>query len=97
MLSREVEQAFCEATGLKLISVVGIPDERLGEVAVAIALSSDQVDWPPVLDKVRSRLAGFKMPRQVYVTDAMPMTATNKIQRATLRQWIAQNRLTRVV
>jgi fatty-acyl-CoA synthase len=93
----EVEQALCEATGLKLISVVGIPDDRLGEVTVAIALSSDQVDWPPVLDKVRSRLAGFKMPRQVYVTDAMPMTATNKIQRATLRQWIAQNRLTRVV
>jgi acyl-coenzyme A synthetase/AMP-(fatty) acid ligase len=37
------------------------------------------------------------MPRQVYVTDAMPMTATNKVQRATLRQWIGQSRLTRVV
>jgi acyl-CoA synthetase (AMP-forming)/AMP-acid ligase II len=93
----EVEQALCEETGLKLISVVGVPDERLGEVAAAIALSSDQVDWPRVLEKVRSRLAGFKMPRQVYLTDAMPMTATNKIQRAVLRQWIGQSRLTRVV
>jgi fatty-acyl-CoA synthase len=93
----EVEQALCEATGLKLISVIGVPDERLGEVAAAVALSSEKVDWPQVLDRVRSRLAGFKMPRQVYVTDAMPMTATNKIQRATLRQWIGQSRLTRVV
>jgi fatty-acyl-CoA synthase len=93
----EVEQVLCEETGLKLISVVGVPDERLGEVTAAIALSSDQVDWPRVLEKVRSRLAGFKMPRQVYLTDAMPMTATNKIQRATLRQWIGQSRLTRVV
>ena len=93
----EVEQALCEETGLKLISVVGVPDERLGEVAAAIALASDNVDWPQVLDKLRSRLAGFKMPRQVYVTDAMPMTATNKVQRATLRQWIGQSRLTRVV
>jgi acyl-CoA synthetase (AMP-forming)/AMP-acid ligase II len=93
----EVEQVLCEETGLKLISVVGVPDERLGEVTAAIALSSDQVDWPRVLEKVRSRLAGFKMPRQVYLTDAMPMTATNKIQRATLRQWIGQRRLTRVV
>lgn len=93
----EVEQALCEATGLKLISVIGVPDERLGEIAAAIALSSENVDWPQVLDRVRSRLAGFKMPRQVYVTDAMPMTATNKVQRATLRQWIGQNRLTRVV
>jgi fatty-acyl-CoA synthase len=93
----EVEQALCEATGLKLISVIGVPDERLGEVAAAVALSSERVDWPQVLDRVRSRLAGFKMPRQVYVTDAMPMTATNKVQRATLRQWIGQSRLTRVV
>jgi fatty-acyl-CoA synthase len=93
----EVEMVLCEETGLKLISVVGVPDERLGEVAAAIALASDPVDWPCVLDKVRSRLAGFKMPRQVYLTDTMPMTATNKIQRATLRQWIGESRLTRVV
>jgi fatty-acyl-CoA synthase len=93
----EVEQALCEETGLKLISVVGVRDERLGEVAAAIALSSEEIDWPRVLDSVRSRLAGFKMPRQVYVTQAMPMTATNKVQRATLRQWIEQGRLTRVI
>ena len=93
----EIEQALCEETGLKLISVVGVPDERLGEVAAAIALASDAVDWPNVLDKVRGRLAGFKIPRHVYVTDAMPMTATNKVQRATLRQWIGQSRLTRVI
>ena len=37
------------------------------------------------------------MPRQVYVTDAMPMTATNSVQRAVLREWIGQSRLTRVV
>ena len=42
----EVEQALREETGLKLISVVGVPDERLGEVAAAIALASDNVDWP---------------------------------------------------
>jgi acyl-CoA synthetase (AMP-forming)/AMP-acid ligase II len=93
----EVEQALCEETGLKLISVVGVPDERLGEVAAAIALASENVDWRQVLDKVRARLAGFKMPRQVYVTDTMPMTATNKVQRAILRQWIAESRLTRII
>jgi len=93
----EIEQALCEETGLKLISVVGVPDERLGEVAAAIALASENVDWRQVLDKVRARLAGFKMPRQVYVTDTMPMTATNKVQRATLRQWIAESRLTRII
>jgi acyl-CoA synthetase (AMP-forming)/AMP-acid ligase II len=93
----EVEQVLCEETGLKLISVVGVPDQRLGEVAAAIALASDRVDWPNVLEKVRTRLAGFKMPRQVFVTESMPMTATNKIQRATLRQWIQESRLTRVV
>ncbi|MDQ8729190.1 class I adenylate-forming enzyme family protein [Bradyrhizobium sp. LHD-71] len=93
----EVEQALCEETGLKLISVVGVPDERLGEVAAAVAPASENVDWLQVLDKLRARLAGFKMPRQVYVTDAMPMTATNKVQRAVLRQWIGQDKLRRVV
>ena len=79
------------------MTLLGVPDERLGEVAAAIALASETVDWRQVLEKVRTRLAGFKMPRQVYVTDTMPMTATNKVQRAILRQWIAESRLTRII
>ena len=36
------------------------------------------------------------MPRQVYVTDAMPMTATNKVQRSVLQKQIAGGQLERV-
>lgn len=92
----EVEQALRDETGLKMISVVGIPDERLGEIAVAVAICSTGIEWGPVLERLRSRLAGFKMPRQVYLAKSLPMTATNKVQRAQLQQWIGQNRLTRV-
>ena len=34
-------------------------------------------DWQAVLASCASRLAGFKMPRQIYTADALPMTATN--------------------
>ena len=93
----EVEQALREETGLKLISVVGVPDERLDEVAAAVVVGVRPGRLAAVLREMRTRLAGFKMPKSIYTADELPMTATNRVQRATLRQWIGQSRLTRVV
>jgi acyl-coenzyme A synthetase/AMP-(fatty) acid ligase len=50
-----------------------------------------------VLREMRTRLAGFKMPKSIYTADELPMTATNRVQRAVLREWIADGKLTRVV
>ncbi|WP_162685657.1 class I adenylate-forming enzyme family protein [Roseovarius amoyensis] len=93
----EVERVVTEVTGLKEVSVVGIPDGRLGEIAALVYCSSDDHDWPSTLEAMAKRLAGFKMPRRVYKTDAMPMTATNKVQRVTLQKWIREDELARII
>jgi len=93
----EVEIAVQALTGLKEISILSVPDRRLGEVVGMVVLDTAQCDWRAMLGDLSKRLAGFKMPRQIYATDAMPMTATNKVQRATLQQWIKEGRLQRLL
>jgi len=93
----EVEQALRDACGLPQVCVLGVPDARLDEVAAAVVVGAADADWQAVLGKMRARLAGFKMPRQVYTADTLPMTATNRVQRAVLRDWIVAGKLRRVV
>ena len=76
--------------------MLGVPDARLDEVAAAVVVGATIDDWPAVIDELRTRLAGFKMPRSIYAADALPLTATNRVQRAVLRDWIVNGKLTRV-
>lgn len=92
----EVEQVVRDACGVQQVCVLGVPDARLDEVPVAVVLGGNGVDWTAVTATLRSRLAGFKLPRSIYTSESLPMTATNRVQRATLREWIAEGRLQRV-
>jgi len=92
----EVEQVLRDACGVPQVCVLGVPDARLDEVAAAVVVGADGTDWQAVLARMRSRLAGFKMPRQIYTTDTLPMTATNRVQRAVLRELIVAGKLDRV-
>jgi fatty-acyl-CoA synthase len=92
----EVEQALRDACGATQVCVLGVPDARLDEVAAAVVVGAADADWPAVLVQMRQRLAGFKMPKSVYTAEALPMTATNRVQRAVLREWIVAGKLDRV-
>jgi fatty-acyl-CoA synthase len=92
----EVEQALRDACRVQQVCVLGVPDARLDEVAAAVVVGATIDDWPAVIDELRTRLAGFKMPRSIYAADALPLTATNRVQRAVLRDWIVNGKLTRV-
>jgi fatty-acyl-CoA synthase len=92
----EVEEVLRDVSGLKQVCVLAVPHERLGEVAAAVVISEGEVVWPAVLLEVKNRLANFKVPREIYVTDAFPMTATNKVQRSVLQKQIADGKFTRV-
>ncbi|MGE0314283.1 MAG: class I adenylate-forming enzyme family protein [Lautropia sp.] len=93
----EVEQVLRDLCGTSAVCVLGVPDERLEEVAAAVLVAPRACEWPDVLGQLRQRLAGFKVPRAIYVADALPMTATNRVQRATLLSWIREDRLQKVV
>ncbi len=92
----EVEQAIRDVSGLQQVCVLGMPDERLDEVPVAVFVGRSAVGWVQVLDRLRLELAGFKIPTRVYEAREFPLTATNRVQRAMLREWISKGVVARV-
>ncbi len=92
----EVEQAIRDATGMQHVCVLGIPDARLDEVPAAVIVGSVAADWAQILGELRGTLAGFKIPKAIYQAPQFPLTATNRVQRATLRDWIVSGKLERV-
>jgi len=85
----EVEQALTDLPGVRDVAVVGLPDDRWGEVVCAVVVLQPGAVAPSV-DAVRAhaagRLASFKHPRRVACVDEIPRTAaTGQIQRSRLR------------
>ncbi len=93
----EVEQVMRDFTGIQQICVLGVPDPRLDEVAAAVVIGAEAHDWHGILARLRERLAGYKMPRAIYSATEFPMTATNKVQRAVLKQRLLRGELPRVL
>ena len=83
----EVEGLLLEQAGISQVAVVGLPDERLSEVAVAYVERSpgSQVSETDVLSFCRGKVASFKIPRHVVFIDKFPMTASGKIRKVELR------------
>jgi fatty-acyl-CoA synthase len=92
----EVEDVLRSVCRQQNLCVLGLPDERLQEIPVAVVMTDGPVAWNEVLAQLRNRLAQFKIPKQVFVTDALPTTPAGKVQRNVLANWIAEGRLTRV-
>jgi len=69
------------------VAVVGVPDDRLGEVGWAFVVSRPGVTPDP--DEIRSwcrdEMANFKVPRRVVVVDELPLNATGKVLKFELR------------
>ncbi|ABL82270.1 MULTISPECIES: FadD3 family acyl-CoA ligase [unclassified Nocardioides] len=79
----EVEQALARMDGVADVAVVGVPDERLGEVGKAYVVGAVTPD--EVLAFAKERLANFKVPRSVEVTDALPRNLSGKVLKNELR------------
>jgi acyl-CoA synthetase (AMP-forming)/AMP-acid ligase II len=67
-------------------AVVGLPDARWGQVVAAAIVARPGFDAAEVETWLRERLAGYKVPRHFAVVDALPMTASGKVQRFLARQ-----------
>ncbi|HXA34681.1 MAG TPA: AMP-binding protein [Acidimicrobiales bacterium] len=92
--SREVEDAILAACPeIREAAVVGVPDPHWGEnvCAVIVLRPSSTIDPAELNDRVRRRLAGFKVPRHVVALDELPRNATGKVLKQQLRQWLAEH------
>ncbi len=83
----EVEQALARLDGVVDAAVVGVPDERLGEVGTAYVVVADgaRLDADDVIAFCRERLANFKVPRRVAFVDALPRNLSGKVLKNELR------------
>ena len=84
----EIEAALMEFPGVAQVAVVGLPDERLGEVGAAFVVvrPGDQVDPYAFLEFARARVANFKVPRVVEIVGELPLNASGKVMKNLLRE-----------
>ncbi|MBD0021479.1 AMP-binding protein [Gordonia pseudamarae] len=77
----EVEQVLARYDGVTESAVIGVPDQRLGEVGKAFLTVRDgaAVDEEAVIAHCRAHLANFKVPRSVEIVDNFPRNAAGKI------------------
>jgi long-chain acyl-CoA synthetase len=80
---REIEEVLYAHPAVAEAAVIGIPDDLLGEeVGTAVVLKMGQHAEPAELREfVRARVASYKYPRHVWLTDAVPKGPTGKILR----------------
>jgi long-chain acyl-CoA synthetase len=78
---REIEEVLHEHPGVRECAVIGVPDAALGEeVAAAVALKPGiDVSAEELRDFVKSRVAAYKYPREVWIIDELPKGPTGKI------------------
>jgi fatty-acyl-CoA synthase len=83
----EVESALLELPDVVEAAVIGVPDDRWGEVGLALLVPRPGApeDADAIRTALRERLAGFKVPRHVRFVDELPKTATGKIRKPDLR------------
>jgi acyl-CoA synthetase (AMP-forming)/AMP-acid ligase II len=85
---REVEDALLAHPAVAAAAVVGAPDDTWVEAVTAFVTLRPGAPPPPpdeLRAVVRSRLAGYKVPKQVHVVDALPVSPVGKVLRRALR------------
>jgi acyl-CoA synthetase (AMP-forming)/AMP-acid ligase II len=89
----EIENLMLRHPRIAAVAVIGVPDERLGEVAKAFVVlkAGPPVEPVEIIGWARSEMANFKAPRFVELIDALPVNATGKVVKDELRARSAQS------
>jgi fatty-acyl-CoA synthase len=84
----EVERALYQHPAVLECAVIGIPDEKWGEVPKAFVVLKPGMHATPeeLIAFCRDRLAHYKCPKQVELVESLPKTSTGKIQKFVLRE-----------
>ena len=85
--SIEVEDALFSHPAVAEAAVIGVPDERWGELVLGLVVLADgaAASTDELRDHCRGQLAGFKVPKRIELRDELDRTATGKLQKFKLR------------
>lgn len=81
----EIEGFLLEHPAVAQAAVIGVPDERLGQVGKAFVVPKSPVSEEDLIAWCRERMAGFKAPRSIEFLDALPLNAIGKVMKDQLR------------
>lgn len=82
----EIESVIIGIPGVSTVAVIGLPDEKWGEIACAIVVADqNSVSEEGILDYCGTRLARFKLPKKVIFTEEIPHSPAGKILKRALR------------
>ncbi|RYY26698.1 MAG: fatty acid--CoA ligase [Sphingomonadales bacterium] len=83
----EIEGLLCRHPAIEMAAVIGVPDERMGEVgrAFVVLRSGGTATADGLREWARGAMANYKVPRAIEILDALPRNAAGKVVRAALR------------
>lgn len=86
----EIENVLADAPEIEEVAVVGRPDGKWGEVAVAVVVprAGRALGETDVLELLRGKIARFKQPREVVFVERLPRSALGKVKRDELRRLV---------
>ena len=94
--SIEVEDAIFQHPDVTEVAVIGVPDERWGELVTALVVTApgSELSADDVIAWTKQRLAGYKCPKRVEFRTELARTATGKLQKFKLREpfWAGHTR-----
>jgi acyl-CoA synthetase (AMP-forming)/AMP-acid ligase II len=84
----EIEGLMLRHPAIAQVAVVGVPDERLGEVGMAFVVPrpGEPLDPEAIIAWCRDEFANYKVPRFVEIVDSLPLNATGKVLKYELRE-----------
>jgi len=80
----EIESVLSGMTQIKEVAVTGKPDEKWGKVPIAFVVKDQEVEADEVFQYAQSKLAKYKIPKEIYFVESLPRNASNKLVRSKL-------------
>ena len=88
---REIDEVLLSHPAIAEAVCFGVPHPAWGEEVAAAVVLKDPVNETDLMAFCKERLAEFKRPKKIYITDTIPRTATGKIQRGAVAKAFANS------